>query len=525
MAKGIILFCALLSTTLYSQEYFERFVDSANNHINHNSERALQFLELIPKPVENFIEGRLADYYSIKALIHDDYNQRPEVFQSYLLALKYGEIEKNYEVAGDASLEVFSNYYFINKDSTAGKYLEKAKKYYALSNYEYGNLAIEQTKAYIQYVYGEYSESNKLILENFEAYKSTMDTEAYYYLFAMYMLSSNYLYLDDLEKASKYFSELKTLKNNTTIVEDNYKSFESTLNSCFAEYFYKKKQIDSSLHYLSEASKYRETMREDAIKDYYTLYADIYGDLGQVNKSKVYLDSIKIFQETMHNNIVGASFQINDSILKAEAEARNKNIEDKAQTFRFFGGVLFIVIALISLIYFYFYKRIKIKLNHLNAQEKNLTYLKSNNEKLAVKVQGLEDYISSLKKEAKAIVAIDDVVEQKEKIKEYYKNLHLSSSTILDESNNYLELANDFDRNFFKELQELFPELNDSEIIICFYIYIGFKNKEIAVFQNTSIRAIESKRYRITKKMNLKEKGTTLVDFLRETFDEMDLQS
>ena len=142
----------------------------------------------------------------------------------------------------------------------------------------------------------------------------------------------------------------------------------------------------------------------------------------------------------------------------------------------------------------------------------------NNHEKLKLKVSGLNEYITELKKEIKLISTINNEETQKEKIKELYKNIHLNSSTFLSKEENYLELLNETNVQFFSKMKQLHPNLNESEIVICYYIYVGFKNKEIAGFLNTSTRAIESKRYRISKKIDLKNKQIVLLDYLNKTF-------
>ncbi len=82
----------------------------------------------------------------------------------------------------------------------------------------------------------------------------------------------------------------------------------------------------------------------------------------------------------------------------------------------------------------------------------------------------------------------------------------------------HLNLINDLNVDFFNELSQMHPELNESEIIICYYLFAGFKNKEIAAFLNTSIRSVESRRYRIGKKLKIKDKELSLVAYLTETF-------
>ena len=95
-----------------------------------NSKKSLAFLDSIPNPVEKNIKGRLADYFSIKALINDGFKEYSKLHQNYILALKYAEEENNCEVAGEACLELYANMHYIENDSTALKYLERAKQHY-----------------------------------------------------------------------------------------------------------------------------------------------------------------------------------------------------------------------------------------------------------------------------------------------------------------------------------------------------------------------------------------------------------
>jgi DNA-binding NarL/FixJ family response regulator len=49
---------------------------------------------------------------------------------------------------------------------------------------------------------------------------------------------------------------------------------------------------------------------------------------------------------------------------------------------------------------------------------------------------------------------------------------------------------------------------------------MGFTNKEIAVFLNATVRSVESRRYRISKKIELVNKNTTLLKHLQVTFSD-----
>ncbi|MFI1771518.1 helix-turn-helix transcriptional regulator [Thalassobellus citreus] len=508
-------FAIILCFSGFSQKNknYHRFVDSAEVYIDTNSKIASNFLNSIPKPIEEAIEGRIADYYAIKALVHDDRHEEADKYQSNLLAYKYAKEEKNYSVAATSCLELFTRVYFAKKDTIAYKYLDKAEEYFILANDSLGLLEVEQMHAYTLFLDYNYDACNKMLIKHLDTYKNAKE-DAYYYMFATFMLSVNYIDLDSLNKAKKYFKEFKSLEKDSTIIKYNYLAFKVGIDVPLAENYFKKKQLDSTFYYLSEAAKLRNYMDVNLVKNYLNLSINAYKISGNIDKARAYVDSLLVFEEKMMNNIVNADHKLNDLLIKAESELEVENIK------KYFNGalavILFFALSFLCVLFINNKKKVKFKLKKVRNQESNLSYLKSNNEKLTVKVQGLEEYIVNLKKEVKTIAAINDPLSLRESIKGFYKNLHLNSSTLLDKTESHLELVNDLNIEFFKKINEFYPQLNNSEVIICYYLFIGFKNKEIAVFLNTTVRAIESKRYRITKKINLE--NTTLIKHLEATF-------
>jgi AraC family transcriptional regulator, chitin signaling transcriptional activator len=57
---------------------------------------------------------------------------------------------------------------------------------------------------------------------------------------------------------------------------------------------------------------------------------------------------------------------------------------------------------------------------------------------------------------------------------------------------------------FFEELKAFFPGLTQKELHLCAFIKMNLGNKEIALIQNITVRGVETARYRIRKKLNLK---------------------
>lgn len=476
------------------------------------------FLDSIPNPVEKNIKGKLADYYSIKSLIYDDKQNYPKVYQSNVLALKYGEEEKKYKIAGEAALELFSHIYFAKKDSTAYKYLDKAKAYYKISNHKYWKLEIEQMEAYVHFFEGNYELCNNLLLDKLDSYKNIIDDDAYFFMFATYMLTSNYIYLDNLEKANYYFNEFRSLKNNQTIVPYNYFSFEVAIYACYADVFIEKKELDLALQFLIKSHELKKFMTDEVLSDYYQIFADYHKLKGDIDASKMYIDSLKIVEDRMFRNVLDASLGMNDLLLETEIDLIDETEENYFN--KLMAVLLLFSLLLISVSYFLFYKKRKVEILNIDDKNEQYSYLKNNNEKLKLKVKGLEDYIGEVKKEVKAISSVDEFSQQREKIRELYRNVHVDTSTVLTKNENQqVELVNDLNVDFFVTISSKYPQLSESEVVICYYLHTGFKSKEIAVFMGVTTRSIDSKRYRIRKKLNITERNTSLTDFLSDVID------
>lgn len=521
--KRQLLCCFLLLgiTLLYGQKVnsqnYTSLIDSANYHADKSLDKAQSFLDAIPKPLEKSIKGRLSDFYLTQAFIENDNGDYAKMYQSYVSALSYVEKEKNYRVGGIVCQELFSNIYFVKKDTSAYKYLEKAKVFYTLDKNQHGLIEIEQMYAYVKYLDHEYKNCNDLILPHLGKYKKVKD-DAYYYMFATYMLTENYIKLKDFNNAYSSFKEFQTIKNNPSISKYNFLSFEAGIYLSFAEVYLTDKQKDSTTYYINKATKLRKYMGNDLQREYLDLKADAYKFDGNINEAKIYIDSLKLLEKKMYKNIVDASFQLNEPLFEAKSQLQSES--DEKYKYAILSVVLLCFLLLFTVFYFIYYKRQKFKLNDFKEIASNFSYLKFTNEKLTGKVRGLEDYISNIKKDIKQVSKIHEISLQRERIKELYTSLHINSSTLLDKSESHLELVNDLNVEFFNQIHLKYPELNDSEVITCYYLFMGFKNKEIAMFLNTSVRALESKRYRISKKIDYdyNKETTTLVNHLENTF-------
>ncbi|SFD19724.1 helix-turn-helix transcriptional regulator [Algibacter pectinivorans] len=492
-----------------------KYIDSANNIIDKNPNKAALFLDSIALPLNQNIKGHLACYYELKVLINDKNNETVKRYQNSILALKYAELEKNYDVAGWASLELFYNSYIVKKDTSAYKYLAKAEKFYKLANNEPGIVEVTQMKALEALGEKKYTQSNAILLNNLERYKSIKD-DAYYHMYALFLLTTNYLDLNNLNAAHKHFKSLKALKDNPTIQPNLHKRHLATAYGSLGEFHFSKKAIDSTLFYLSKSDEVRDGMNDNDKRNYYNLYIDYYDYKGDFKAKNSYVDSLRILENEVLKKTMNASLLIGDSLMQAETELGK---ERKWKNINKLWIIVLIIVVLVVLFFYIIKHKRALKMEDSYAKNKDeFSYLKSNHEKLKLKVHGLEEYISDVKKEIKTISSIDGGQNQQYKVKELFKNLHVNAPLLLDKNEDHLKLVNELNIEFFTKIKKNYPQLVDSEIIICYYLFVGFKSKEIAVFLKSTTRAVEGKRYRISKKMNLQETEYTLVDFLQNEF-------
>jgi hypothetical protein len=73
----------------------------------------------------------------------------------------------------------------------------------------------------------------------------------------------------------------------------------------------------------------------------------------------------------------------------------------------------------------------------------------------------------------------------------------------VDNNPAFLVKFNQFDPEFSKKLLDIAPNLIATEIEFCVLLRLNFETKEIARYTNTSVRAVEGKKYRIRRKLGI----------------------
>lgn len=99
------------------------------------------------------------------------------------------------------------------------------------------------------------------------------------------------------------------------------------------------------------------------------------------------------------------------------------------------------------------------------------------------------------------------------------KNIQAVVKTIdqnLDTAENwnlFKEAFENADRDFFKKIKALHPDLTPNDLKVCAYLRLNLTTKEIASMLNISSRSVEVKRYRLRKKIGL-DRDKSLVEHI-----------
>lgn len=124
----------------------------------------------------------------------------------------------------------------------------------------------------------------------------------------------------------------------------------------------------------------------------------------------------------------------------------------------------------------------------------------------SLQMVGVKDLLTEIKKEIDAIAATSDSDKTNSALGTLSQKLERHTQDDAD----WVAFEKHFNllhSDFFHRLREAYPQLSISELKMCAYLKMGLSNKEMAQQLNLSVRGIETRRYRLSKKLDASEKG------------------
>lgn len=508
----------------------------------------------------NIIMGNIFNAYSTTSNAINYYEKAIE----YLIALKkYDDTYKMYIKIANLYQSINSNNNkSINAMNNAMEYAQKTNDPKAVIevNLAFGNLYasqgnINQSTQYYDKVLKNNIDKNTIdIISNAFTQKAKNLKKTYNYKESLSLIDSSlYLCIREFNDSLQIINY--SLKGE---IYDSIKDFESAKKYYIqaAKLAYDTKFFDNcgknmlSIGFLNKKSKNYETaieifkmicdstekfkMFEICQQSYYQI-SQCYALIGEYenaylafNKYDSYYDSTNmVYHEKNMNKLRNnelLSLNIKDLKIKELEQESQKRKESRWFLFALTTSVL----SLISITFIILHLRNKtlIHKNKETTYEQQLKIdkmendlmeyqLKSSKESvvnLALHLKSYIELINPLKDELKEILNIPKE-QQHEKIKSIYNNLQ-KNTLILNNKSTLNKDINLIYKDFLDRLNEKYPDLTKSEKKLCSMLYMNMSSKDIAVITNTTIRSVETSRYRLRKKFNLSREDD-IVGFLQ----------
>ena len=138
-------------------------------------------------------------------------------------------------------------------------------------------------------------------------------------------------------------------------------------------------------------------------------------------------------------------------------------------------------------------------------------------------MQLADSTMSIIKKNELLIEIKEELDKQKSQLgqdypQRYYDRLHSLINKNISNDNDWKVFEELFDQaheNFFKRLKTAYPELTQSDLKLCAYLKLNLSSKEIAPLLNISFRGVETRRFRLRRRLSL-ESDNNLVEFVMQ---------
>ncbi|WP_369048974.1 hypothetical protein [Tenacibaculum sp. UWU-22] len=279
-------------------------------------------------------------------------------------------------------------------------------------------------------------------------------------------------------------------------------------------------------------------------KDYVSLtyihdcHAKLYEDIGNYKLAYQHIVLAKENQKFYQQNRINIINEIKNKelILKSEIANSRKKIIQQQKTV-LYASILFLLFSLLFVTRLILLSnKIKKRNNKIFSLNGKLRHLVTNLEKTNTKLEKKNTEVSNLldvnnrmlfSKVLKISTYNDTISMLTSEVSNLIKNnksievnklLHIEKSllVLIEENALWKEFKLQFEKmhpDFFTKLKKIAPNLSVNDLKHCAYIVSKLKTKEVANLINVSTRSVETTRYRIKKKIGLKN-NQNLFDFL-----------
>jgi tetratricopeptide (TPR) repeat protein len=524
----------------------DHYIQLSSNYINRNLDSAIYFGEQAHALIEEH------DSDSAKAVVYLNLGSVYRANGNHAISLDY--YFKSLSLLDKILAEYPSNMNIIYiksdlMDLMGINYFYQSNYDKALEYYEQSLALMDFVKQNAPHIYDEYHKF-KLFNNIAGVYirKENYDRAIEYYKTSIDLLGDDnkglvasslfnnigicYMEKFEFESAFHYIQKALEIRQS----EGDTRSIAQCYNNLGKNYFYQQNYREAERYAKMALKLGREIGNPESIRISLKALTDIYDSIGDVSQAYDAFREYKNISDSIFNaeNIARISqlevrheFEQQQRIFDVEIKRREAEEQKRKIIYLSIAGVLFF--SLLTAILLIFLQRSKIKHSKLEKElleleHKHLSLEKEKlKEQLDFKNRELTTNVMYLLKKNELITSIS------EKLIRTKLEFKKENQKIIQEIINELRSGQDNDTwaefeayftqvhtDFYKRLNEKFPNLSANERKLCAFLRLNMSTKDIAAITYQSVNSITVARSRLKKKLNIEDDEMSLVNYLAQ---------
>lgn len=283
-----------------------------------------------------------------------------------------------------------------------------------------------------------------------------------------------------------------------------------------ASFYYQKRDLKTAAELLDRAlERVGKGTYKTVFRDIYGLYVDVCKASGDYKQALIYLEKLyevkaDLVNDDVLSKVTSLKLQYDFDKKAAEQELVMQKEKFKHRLLMTVAGMLIIILMLLYLVVRARAKQIKMQKNELERDlelrnkelTSNVMYLMHNADMVKEIILRLVNLRPNLKPEN--VQVVKKVIED------------LQALTRNDLWSEFETRFNRVHTDFYKKLQEKFPDLTPAELKMCAFLKLNMSSKEISSLTGITSKSVDVMRARIRKKLNISNTEVNLVTFLAE---------
>ncbi|MEH0155245.1 tetratricopeptide repeat protein [Limibacter armeniacum] len=282
-------------------------------------------------------------------------------------------------------------------------------------------------------------------------------------------------------------------------------------------------QIKEAKEYLDKALEVGKVVNSPILfKSIYRCYYVYYKQVGKTDLALEYHEKLLEYSEMVSKNETEERIDTLWNNYEQEKERREAEIKRKEEQMQMLMIVLFliafgVVAALLFVLQRSKTKQALLKKEKLRLQNENLSNeLEFRNKELTANVMNLVQKNELINDVTKKLIDLKTNMKKDNQstVRQIVFDLHTSSSDDL-----WAEFEMRFQNvhsDFYRKLNERFPDLTPNERKLCAFLRLNMSSKEISSVTRQSIKSIEMGRFRLRKKLGISNSDQNLNTFIEQ---------